>query len=147
MTFQSLVHTSCRKYAQEIRCSARMQSQQMSSLQGHAVKSKGLCTVSTTGGTIAGEWVSGDMVILLLHCLHYLFHSIDMKSWWKVADIVIWSFWHFVVFRARDCSISTFLCKVRETRILAVDMITGQLLWIIEDIQTERAGYLLLEFI
>ena len=62
-------------------------------IAGHAVKGKGLCTVSTTGGMIAGEWVSGDMVILFFHCLHCLLHSIDMKCWWKLADIVIWGFW------------------------------------------------------
>ena len=45
-------------------------------LAGHAVKNKGLCTVSTTGGMIGGEWVSGDLVILFFHCFNYHFHSI-----------------------------------------------------------------------
>ena len=155
----NIVHTSSHKYAQEIRCSSRMPTKELIAGQLHGVKGKGLCTVSTTGGTIAREWVSGDMVTLFFHCLHYLLHSNNMKCRGKLLtllsgisgslvprphpkNVLEWSlgmrldFWHFVAFRARNCSISTLLCKARETRILAVDTITGQLLWIIEDIQT-----------
>ena len=104
---------------------------------GHALESKGLCTVQKEGRLLG----SGSMGTCCLH------HLIDMKWWWKLGDIVIWIFSYLVASRAGDCSISTLFCKTRKTWIQAVDMITGQLLWFIEDIQTQRAGYLLLEFI
>ena len=85
-----------------------------------------------------GQWGLGHTLLPLLQL------PFPFNCWWKLAGIHIWDFCHFAAFRAGDCFIFILLCK---TRILAVDVITGQLLWIIEDIQTERAWYLLLEFI